>query len=47
MELSQEEIDKFMADKMETGKRMREGNKRYKEIMKLFNSSQLTNISPI
>jgi hypothetical protein len=47
MELSQHEIDKFMANDMEADKRRRQRNKRRQEIEKKFNSSKLPDITPI
>jgi hypothetical protein len=47
MELSEEEIEKFFANKMEVDKKMKERDKRHQEIMQLFKESQLPNITPI
>ena len=47
MELSQEEINKFWKEKEESESRMRERNKRHKEIYDLYKSGQLKNINPI
>lgn len=47
MELLKEGMEKFWADKMEADTRIKERKKRHQEIVKLFNSSQLTGITPI
>ncbi len=47
MELSKKEVDKFWADKMEADNRMRERNKRHQEIVKLYKSSKLNDVTPL
>jgi hypothetical protein len=47
MEMTKEEIEKFWADKVEADKKIRERNKRHKEIQELFNSSKLTALNPL
>lgn len=47
MDLTEEEIKKFWADKIAADERMRERNKRHREIVDLFNSSKLTTLQPL
>jgi hypothetical protein len=47
MDLTEEEIKKFWADKIAADARMRERNKRHRDIVDLFNSSKLPTLQPL
>ena len=47
MELSEEEIAKFWADKLATEERIKIRDERHQEIVKLFKSSKLTDLKPL
>jgi hypothetical protein len=47
MELSQEEIEKFWAEKLASDERIRVRNRRHQEILNLFKSSKLTDLKPL
>uniref|UniRef100_UPI004048704F hypothetical protein n=1 Tax=Flavobacterium sp. TaxID=239 RepID=UPI004048704F len=47
MELSQEEIEKFWAEKLASDERIRVRNRRHQEILTLFKSSKLTDLKPL
>jgi len=46
MDLSEEEIERFWAEKLESDKRCKERNKRHQEILHLYRKSTLPDIKP-